>query len=276
MEIGPLRQLLGRCVIARLLTPDRVQDQCASSSPQIGGRSVGWSTGRRRDTDPADRAPGGANRGGGAPIWRHGRSPLRSAIRPTVRSPVEVTGEEMQDGLRAVAPQLRAALRAGRRRHIRRVARRQVPRGWRSHRDAAGVVIEQRVTPLNRVGCYVPAGRYPLPSSLLMTVIPARVAGVPEVIVVCPRPDTTVLAAAAIAGATRLFRLGGAHAVAAALAYGTATVPKVDKIVGPGSAYVAAAKSTGLCRLPDRLPRWADRNRRHRDTRTRAPGWRRT
>ena len=75
-----------------------------------------------------------------------------------------------------------------------------------------------------------------------MTVIPARVAGVPEVIVACPRPDPTVLAAASIAGATRLFRLGGAHAVAA-LAYGTATVPKVDKIVGPGSAYVAAAKA---------------------------------
>ncbi|HCS17995.1 MAG TPA: histidinol dehydrogenase [Erythrobacter sp.] len=145
----------------------------------------------------------------------------------------------MQDGLRTIAPELRAALRTAAR-HIRRVARRQVPRGWRTT-VTPGVEIEQRVTPLDRVGCYVPAGRYPLPSSLLMTVIPARVAGVPEVIVVCPRPDPTVLAAAALAGATRLFRLGGAHAVAA-LAYGTATVPKVDKIVGPGSVWVAAAK----------------------------------
>ena len=155
-------------------------------------------------------------------------------------APVEVTGGEMRDGLRATAPELRTALRTAAR-HIRRVARRQVPRGWRAT-VTPGVEIEQRVTPLDRVGCYVPAGRYPLPSSLLMTVIPARVAGVPEVIVVCPRPDSTVLAAAAIAGATRLFRLGGAHAVAA-LAYGTDTVPKVDKIVGPGSAYVAAAKA---------------------------------
>ena len=155
-------------------------------------------------------------------------------------APVEVTGGEMRDSLRATAPELRTALRTAAR-HIRRVARRQVPRGWRAT-VTPGVEIEQRVTPLDRVGCYVPAGRYPLPSSLLMTVIAARVAGVPEVIVVCPRPDPTVLAAAAIAGATRLFRLGGAHAVAA-LAYGTATVPKVDKIVGPGSAYVAAAKA---------------------------------
>ena len=155
-------------------------------------------------------------------------------------APVEVTGAEMRDGLRAIAPVLRTALRTAAR-HIRRVARRQVPRGWRAS-VTPGVEIEQRVIPLDRVGCYVPAGRYPLPSSLLMTVIPARVAGVPEVVVVCPRPDPTVLAAAAIAGATRLFRLGGAHAVAA-LAYGTETVPKVDKIVGPGSAYVAAAKA---------------------------------
>jgi histidinol dehydrogenase len=104
------------------------------------------------------------------------------------------------------------------------------------------VSIEQRVTPLDRVGCYVPGGRYPLPSSLLMTAIPASVAGVREIIAVCPKPDATVMAAALEAGVTRLLRLGGAHAIAA-LAYGTATVPRVDKIVGPGSAYVAAAKA---------------------------------
>jgi histidinol dehydrogenase len=88
----------------------------------------------------------------------------------------------------------------------------------------------------------VPGGRYPLPSSLLMTAIPARVAGVKEIIAVCPRPDATVLCAAREAGVTRLLRLGGAHAVAA-LAYGTRTVPRVDKIVGPGNAYVATAKA---------------------------------
>ena len=107
---------------------------------------------------------------------------------------------------------------------------------------APGVSVEQRVEPLARVGCYVPGGRFPLPSSLLMTAIPARVAGVREIIVVCPRPEPAVMAAALEAGVTRLFRVGGAHAIAA-LAYGTATIPRVDKIVGPGNRYVAAAKA---------------------------------
>ena len=202
-------------------------------------RAVGRLIDRRQEADPAiarrvARIVAEVRHTGDTAALRYARRFDR------LSAPVEVTGGEMQDGLRATAPQLRAALRTAAR-HIRRVARRQVPRGWRATLTP-GVEIEQRVTPLDRVGCYVPAGRYPLPSSLLMTVIPARVAGVAEVIVVCPRPDPTVLAAAAIAGATRLFRLGGAHAVAA-LAYGTATVPKVDKIVGPGSAYVAAAKA---------------------------------
>jgi histidinol dehydrogenase len=135
---------------------------------------------------------------------------------------------------------VRAAIRAAAR-SIRRVARRQVPRGWRA-RVAPGVVVEQRVIPLDRVGCYVPGGRYPLPSSLLMTAIPAAAAGVREIVAVCPRPEPVVMAAAIEAGVSRLFRLGGAHAVAA-LAYGTATVPRVDKIVGPGNRYVAAAKA---------------------------------
>jgi histidinol dehydrogenase len=135
---------------------------------------------------------------------------------------------------------VRAALRAAAR-QIRAVATRQVPRGWRT-RVAPGVTVEQRVIPLDRVGCYVPAGRYPLPSSLLMTAIPASAAGVGEVVVVCPRPAPVVMAAALEAGVSRLFRVGGAHAVAA-LAYGTATIPRVDKIVGPGNRYVAAAKA---------------------------------
>jgi histidinol dehydrogenase len=118
---------------------------------------------------------------------------------------------------------------------------RQVPKGWRV-RTGRGVLVEQRVTPLDRVGCYVPGGRYPLPSSLLMTAVPARTAGVGEVIAVCPRPDDTVMFAALEAGVDRLLRIGGAQAIAA-LAYGTATVPRVDKIVGPGNAYVAAAKA---------------------------------
>ena len=126
-------------------------------------------------------------------------------------------------------------------RHVRRVARKQVPRGW-TVSPVDGVRIEQRVTPLDRVGCYVPGGRHPLPSSLLMTAIPARVAGVREVVAVCPRPDPAVCCAAREAGIDRLYRIGGAHAIAA-LAYGTSTIPRVDKIVGPGNAYVAAAKA---------------------------------
>jgi histidinol dehydrogenase len=154
--------------------------------------------------------------------------------------PVDVTREEMRDAATAVATDVRLAIRAAAR-HIRHVARRQLPKSWKTA-PAPGVVIEQRVIALDRVGCYVPGGRYPLPSSLLMTTIPARVAGVREIIVACPRPDATVLCAALEAGITRLVRIGGAHAIAA-LAYGTESIPKVDKIVGPGNAYVAAAKA---------------------------------
>jgi len=154
--------------------------------------------------------------------------------------PCEVTREEIEAGAAAVPPAVRAAIGLAAR-HIRRVAAAQVPR-TRSVTPSPGVRIELRVRPLDRVGCYVPGGRYPLPSSLLMTAIPARVAGVPEIVAVCPKVDATVMAAALEAGVTRLFRLGGAHAVAA-LAYGTALVPRVDKIVGPGNAYVAAAKA---------------------------------
>jgi histidinol dehydrogenase len=152
----------------------------------------------------------------------------------------EIPRAEMRRAAGTVAPDVKRAVKEAAR-HIRHVAARQVPRGWRTS-PVRGVTIEQRVTPLDRVGCYVPAGRYPLPSSLLMSAIPARVAGVREVFAACPKPDPTVMLAALEAGVTRLFRIGGAHAVAA-LAYGTASIPRVDKIVGPGNAYVAAAKA---------------------------------
>lgn len=154
--------------------------------------------------------------------------------------PLEVSRAEMNRLAKTVPAPVRRAIALAAR-NIRTVARRQVPKGWRI-RTSPGVAIEQRVTPLDRVGCYVPAGRYPLPSSLLMTAIPARIAGVREVLAVCPRPDATVMLAALEAGVDRMFRIGGAHAVAA-LAYGTSTVPRVDRIVGPGNAYVAAAKA---------------------------------
>lgn len=137
------------------------------------------------------------------------------------------------------APVRRAIRQAAR--AIGKVSRAQVPKSWRVN-AGPGVSVEQRVVPLARVGCYVPAGRYPLPSSLLMNAVPARAAGVGEVIVACPNPDATVFAAAIEAGVDRVFRVGGAHAVAA-MAYGTRTIPRVDKIVGPGNRWVSAAKS---------------------------------
>ncbi len=154
--------------------------------------------------------------------------------------PIEVTETEMRDGAARVEPPVRRAI-AQAAAHIATVAFRQIPKHF-DVQVARGVTVEQRVEPLARVGCYVPGGRFPLPSSLLMTAVPARVAGVREVIVVCPRPEPAVMAAALEAGVTRLFRIGGAHAVAA-LAFGTRTVPRVDKIVGPGNRYVAAAKA---------------------------------
>jgi histidinol dehydrogenase len=175
-------------------------------------------------------------------VRRDGDRALRSYAKAFDRlnGPIEITPKEIAEASGTLDPAVRRAIAVAAR-HIRKVAQKQVPRGFRTS-PVAGVSIEQRVLPLDRVGCYVPAGRFPLPSSLLMTAIPARVAGVAEVIAVCPRPDATVMAAALEAGVTRFFRIGGAHAVAA-LAYGTEAVPRVDKIVGPGSAYVAAAKA---------------------------------
>ena len=165
-----------------------------------------------------------------------------------VRPPLEGSAEEMRAAAATVPADVRRAIRQAAR-HIARVAARQIPRGW-AVEVASGVSVQQRVEPLARVGCYVPGGRFPLPSSLLMTAVPARVAGVSEIIAVCPRPEPAVMAAALEAGVTRLFRVGGAHAIAA-LAYGTGTVPRVDKIVGPGNRYVAVAKArvSGDCAI---------------------------
>jgi histidinol dehydrogenase len=169
------------------------------------------------------------------------RALLRYARRfDAMHGPLEVSANDMREAAATVPRAVRAAIRAAAR-NIRAVARRQVPRGWRA-RIAPGVAVEQRIVPLDRVGCYVPGGRYPLPSSLLMTAIPAAAAGVRDIVAVCPRPEPVVMAAALEAGVSRLFRVGGAHAIAA-LAYGTLTVPRVDKIVGPGNRYVAAAKA---------------------------------
>jgi histidinol dehydrogenase len=132
-----------------------------------------------------------------------------------------------------------AAVRAAAK-NIRSVARRQLPRTW-SAQTVRGVKIRQILRPLERVVCYVPGGRFPLPSTLLMSAIPAQVAGVREVLVTSPRPAPAVLVAADLLGIKRIYRLGGAQAIAA-FAYGTERVPRADKIVGPGNRYVAAAK----------------------------------
>jgi len=124
--------------------------------------------------------------------------------------------------------------------NIRAVARRQRPRPWQVQ-PLPGVKVSQVVRPLERVVCYVPGGRFSLPSTVLMSVIPAQVAGVREVLLTSPKPAPGVLVAAHMLGVSRIYRLGGAQAVAA-FAYGTESVPRVEKIVGPGNRYVAAAK----------------------------------
>ncbi|MGD0990424.1 MAG: histidinol dehydrogenase [Candidatus Sulfotelmatobacter sp.] len=124
--------------------------------------------------------------------------------------------------------------------NIRRYCEWQKPQEWRREIQP-GVCVGQMIRPLESVGCYVPSGRYPLPSTLLMTVIPAQVAGVKKIRVASPHPASATLAAAGFLGVREFYRIGGAQAVAA-LAYGTESIPHVDKIVGPGNRYVTAAK----------------------------------
>jgi histidinol dehydrogenase len=159
---------------------------------------------------------------------------------------LEIGHTELQAALASITPAQRSALELAAHR-VRDYHQRQLEacgRSW-AYRDAEGTVLGQKVTPLDRVGIYVPGGKAAYPSSVLMNALPAKVAGVGEIVMVVPTPkgekNLLVLAAAAVAGADRVFTIGGAQAVAA-LAYGTATVPAVDKITGPGNAYVASAK----------------------------------
>lgn len=154
------------------------------------------------------------------------------------RQSLRVSHQEMAAAWKSLRPQLRTALRQAAD-NIRRFCEWQKPRSWK--RSYNGSSLGQVVQPLGSVGCYAPGGRYPLVSTVLMTVIPAQVAGVKNIRVVSPKPSKEVLAAAAMLGVEEFYRVGGAHAVAA-LAYGTESIPQVDKIVGPGNAYVTAAK----------------------------------
>jgi len=159
---------------------------------------------------------------------------------------LELTRDELKTAFDAITPAQRAALEAAARR-VRSYHERQLEacgRSWQ-YRDEDGTLLGQKVTPLDRVGIYVPGGKAAYPSSVLMNAIPAHVAGVGEIVMVVPTPrgerNALVLAAAYVAGVHRAFTVGGAQAVAA-LAHGTATIPAVDKITGPGNAYVASAK----------------------------------
>jgi histidinol dehydrogenase len=152
---------------------------------------------------------------------------------------LRVSDEELEQAWSAVSEDFKQALKvaAG---NIRQYCEWQKPQQWRNA-IAQGINVGQVVRPLQSAGCYVPGGRYPLPSTMLMTVIPAQVAGVKKIRVVSPRPAQETLATAHFLGVREFYRLGGAQAIAA-LAYGTATIPKVDKIVGPGNLFVTAAK----------------------------------
>jgi histidinol dehydrogenase len=153
-------------------------------------------------------------------------------------SAIRITDEELRAASTSTDARFRSSLRNAAA-NIRRFCEWQKPVEWMRTRQ--GISVGQVVRPLDSVGCYVPGGRYPLVSTLLMTVIPAQVAGVKNIRVVSPQPKREVLSAAAMLGVPELYRVGGAQAIAA-LAYGTETIPRVDKIVGPGNLYVTVAK----------------------------------
>ena len=161
----------------------------------------------------------------------------------TEASEFELDKSQLQQALESIGSEQRAALETAAKR-VRDYAERQKVESW-SYTEDDGTVLGQSVTAMDRVGLYVPGGKAAYPSSVLMNAVPAKVAGVPELIMVVPTPDgelnQLVMAAAAVAGVDRVFTIGGAQAVAA-LAYGTETIPKVDKITGPGNSFVATAK----------------------------------
>jgi len=156
----------------------------------------------------------------------------------TVNEAIKVDSAEISSAWHQVSSEFRSALRQAAI-NVRRFATWQRPKEWM--RTQNGISVGQMIRPLASVGCYVPGGRYPLPSTLLMTVILAQVAGVKRICVISPQPRIETLATAALLGLQEFYRVGGAQAIAA-LAYGTESIPRVDKIVGPGNVYVTAAK----------------------------------
>jgi histidinol dehydrogenase len=193
---------------------------------------------RGKDTSSAERAA--------VPIIRDVRRNGDAAVRKYAQrwdkledsKPLRIAPEEMHAAWEDLSTDMRAALQQAATR-IRQFCRWQMPREW--NRTANGIRLGQIIRPLESVGCYVPGGQYPLPSTLLMTVIPAEVAGVRAVRVASPNPQRATMAAAAMLGVREFYRVGGVQAVAA-FAYGTKSIPRVQKIVGPGNRYVTAAK----------------------------------
>jgi histidinol dehydrogenase len=155
------------------------------------------------------------------------------------RKSVRVPESELRAACSRLAPEFRGAVETAAA-NIRAYAERQMPREW-TVEEQPGMRLGQIVRPLDTVAAYIPSGRYPLPSTILMTVVPAQVAGVPNICVASPRPVAEVFGTAALLGVGRVFEMGGAQAIAA-FAFGTRTVPRADRIVGPGNIYVAAAK----------------------------------
>ena len=179
-----------------------------------------------------------------ADVRKHGDSALFAWSKKLddldlTRAGVWISREEIRSAKSQVSPDfLKSVQRAVK--NVRLVAERQLPRPWTVETEP-GVKISQRVSPIESIGCYVPGGRFSLVSTLVMTVVPARVAGVSRIIAVCPKPNAELLATANLLGVEKIARVGGAQAIAA-LAYGTNSIPRVEKIFGPGNKYVTAAK----------------------------------
>ncbi len=177
----------------------------------------------------------GVRRGGDAALKRY--AVKFDGISP--QSQLRISRDEMREGWEEASSSFKQALRVAAT-NIRAFAERQMPTEW-NFSPLCGLTTGQAIRAVEAAGCYVPSGRYPLPSTLLMTVIPAQVAGVSRIVVVSPRPAPETLAAAWMLGVEHFYRIGGAQAIAA-MAYGTESLPRVDKIVGPGNLYVTAAK----------------------------------
>src|SRR5580658_498108 len=206
----------------------KITRQMLSDLEQRGAKNTA------RTMPVVQRIVGDVRKGGDRALRRYATKLDRLAPQQAL----EITRDEMNQAWEETPRPLQAAMQTAAA-QIRKFATRQMPKQWSA--THAGLTTGQRVRPLGAVGCYVPSGRYPLPSTLLMTVIPAQVAGVERIVVVSPKPAKETLAAAALLGISEFYRIGGAQAIAA-LAFGTETIRRVDKIVGPGNWYVTAAK----------------------------------